>query len=268
VVCRGACVLNNGALMWPPPAPPTPPPTPSKPKAEIKAVVIDHSAVVMSRATHLTAGAAAVYGVGVLSPDPASHAMFTTFSLACIGGYYTVWGVAPALHSPLMSVTNAISGMTTAGGMIICGGGILPATTPQALGLAAVVLSSVNIVGGFILTSRMLQMFKRPSDPPGYEAYYAAPMAALVGGYFVTQGMGIDTINMAYVASGVLCIGGIAAMSSMESSRISPPLAILGVTSGVLTTMGSLGASPAVLTQIALGSAAGGAVGFVMANGL
>ena len=67
----------------------------------------------------------------------------------------------------------------------------------------------INIVGGFILTSRMLQMFKRPGDPPGYEAYYAAPMAALVGGYFVTKGMGVDTINMAYVASGVLCIGSV-----------------------------------------------------------
>lgn len=138
----------------------------------------------------------------------------------------------------------------------------------QALGLAAVVMSSVNIVGGFILTSRMLEMFKRPGDPPGYEAYYAAPAAALVGGYFVTKGMGIDTINMAYVASGVLCIGGIAAMSSMETSRISPPLAILGVSSGVLTTMGSLGADASVLAQITAGSVAGGAVGYVMANGL
>jgi len=269
VVCRGACVLNTGALMWPPPPPPTPPPTPSKPKGEIKKeVVVDHSAVAFSRATSLTIGAGSVYGVGLASPDPASHAMFTTFSLACIGGYYTVWGVAPALHSPLMSVTNAISGMTAAGGMIICGGGILPATTPQALGLVAVVMSSVNIVGGFILTNRMLQMFVRPGDPPGYEHYYALPLSALVGGYFVTKGMGVDTINMAYVASGVLCIGGIAAMSSMETSRISPPLAILGVTSGIVTTMGGLGADAAVLAQITAGTAAGGAVGYYMANGL
>jgi len=213
-------------------------------------------------------GAASVYGVGLASPDPASHTMFTTFSLACIAGYYTVWGVAHALHSPLMSVTNAISGMTAAGGMIICGGGILPATAPQALGLAAVVMSSVNIVGGFILTSRMLDMFRRPGDPPGYEHYYAMPLAALVSGYFVTKGMGVDTINMANMASGVLCIGGIAAMSTMETSRISPPLAIMGVTSGIVCTMGGLGADPAVLAQITAGTVAGGAVGYVMANGL
>jgi NAD(P) transhydrogenase len=268
VVCRGACVLNEGALMWPPPPPPTPPPTPSKPKAEIKEVVIDHSKIAMGRATSMTAGAGAVYALGVASPDPGSHQMFTTFSLACIGGYYTVWGVAPALHSPLMSVTNAISGMTAAGGMIICGGGLLPATTPQALGLAAVVMSSVNIVGGFILTSRMLDMFRRPTDPPSYNQYYAMPLAALVGGYFVTKGMGVDTLNMSYVASGVLCIGGIAAMSAMETSRLSPPLATLGVTTGIVTTMAGLGADPAVLTQIGGGSLLGGAVGYGMAKGL
>ena len=268
VVCRGACVLKEGALMWPPPAPPTPPPTPAKAKPEIKAVVVDHSKVALSRATSVTTGALTVYAVGMASPDPASHAMFTTFSLACIGGYYTVWGVAPALHSPLMSVTNAISGMTAAGGMIICGGGILPATAPQWLGLSAVVMSSVNIVGGFILTHRMLEMFKRPGDPPGYEQYYALPLATLVGGYFVTKGMGVDTINMAYVASGVLCIGGIAAMSSMETSRISPPLAVLGVSSGIITTMGGLACDSAVLAQIGGGCLAGGGLGYVMANGL
>ncbi len=60
------------------------------------------------------------------------------------------------------------------------------------------------------------------------------PLAALVSGYFVTKGMGVDTINMANMASGVLCIGGIAAMSTMETSRISPPLAIMGVTSGIV----------------------------------
>ena len=61
-------------------------------------------------------------------------------------------------------------------------------------------LGAVNIVGGFILTSRMLDMFRRPTDPPSYNQYYALPLSALVGGYFVTKGLGVDTINMAYVA--------------------------------------------------------------------
>lgn len=63
---------------------------------------------------------------------------------ACLGGYQLVYGVAPALHSPLMSVTNAISGMTAVGGMVLLGGGLLPENAGQALGAAALLVSSVR----------------------------------------------------------------------------------------------------------------------------
>ena len=69
--------------------------------------------------------------------------------------------MTPALHSPLMSVTNAISGMVGIGGMFIMGGGYLPGTIPQTLGGLAVLLASINVAGGFIITKRMLDMFKR-----------------------------------------------------------------------------------------------------------
>lgn len=72
-----------------------------------------------------------------------------------------VWNVAPALHSPLMSVTNAISGMVGIGGLFVMGGGYFPGTIPQALGALSVLLASVNVAGGFIITKRMLDMFKR-----------------------------------------------------------------------------------------------------------
>ena len=78
-------------------------------------------------------------------------------------GYHTVWGVTPALHSPLMSVTNAISGITAAGGMILMGGGYYPTNSVQAMAAAAAFISSINIGGGFVITQRMLDMFKRPS---------------------------------------------------------------------------------------------------------
>jgi NAD(P) transhydrogenase len=74
-----------------------------------------------------------------------------------------VWGVTPALHSPLMSVTNAISGITAAGGMCLMGGGLVPHTGAQALAAAAAFISSINIGGGFLVTKRMLDMFRRPS---------------------------------------------------------------------------------------------------------
>jgi len=62
----------------------------------------------------------------MLNPDPYFLAMLTTFSLSVVAGYQSVWGVAHALHTPLMSITNAISGITAAGGLLLMGGGLLP----------------------------------------------------------------------------------------------------------------------------------------------
>lgn len=85
-------------------------------------------------------------------------ALFTVFVLACFVGYYVVWRVTPALHSPLMAVTNAVSSV------IIVGALIAAATDDHAsnlLGFLGIVLASVNIFGGFIVTQRMLSMFKK-----------------------------------------------------------------------------------------------------------
>ncbi len=83
----------------------------------------------------------------------------TIFVLACFVGYYVVWKVTPALHTPLMAVTNAISGIIIVGAIIAVG----PAGVgfSQWVGFGAVVLASVNIFGGFIVTHRMLSMFKK-----------------------------------------------------------------------------------------------------------
>ena len=78
-------------------------------------------------------------------------------------GYHTVWGVTPALHSPLMSVTNAVSGITAVGGMLLMGGGLYPSNATQALAATAAFISCINIGGGFLVTQRMLDMFRRPS---------------------------------------------------------------------------------------------------------
>ena len=83
----------------------------------------------------------------------------TVFVLACFVGYYVVWKVTPALHSPLMGITNAISSVIIVGALIAVG----PAgfTFSKVLGFLAVMLASVNIFGGFIITRRMLHMFKK-----------------------------------------------------------------------------------------------------------
>ena len=82
----------------------------------------------------------------------------TVFFLACIIGYYVVWSVTPALHSPLMSVTNAISSVIIVGAILAAGP--IDISISKIFGLVAVVLASINIFGGFIVTYRMLSMFK------------------------------------------------------------------------------------------------------------
>ena len=85
--------------------------------------------------------------------------LFTAFVLACVVGYYVVWAVTPALHSPLMGVTNAISSVIIVGALIAAGPTDL--NLSKIFGFIAVTLASVNIFGGFIVTQRMLSMFKR-----------------------------------------------------------------------------------------------------------
>jgi len=104
----------------------------------------------------MTAGTAE--HTGVASVDPFLY-LFTVFVLACFIGFYVVWSVTPALHSPLMSVTNAISSVIVVGGLLAAGPALLDFS--KIMGLLAVILASVNIFGGFIVTQRMLAMFKK-----------------------------------------------------------------------------------------------------------
>lgn len=83
----------------------------------------------------------------------------SVFVLACFVGYYVVWKVTPALHTPLMSVTNAISGIIIVGAIIALGPD--GSSFSHLLGFVAVVLASINIFGGFVVTQRMLEMFKK-----------------------------------------------------------------------------------------------------------
>jgi NAD(P) transhydrogenase subunit alpha len=95
---------------------------------------------------------------GAWAIDPYIYGL-TVFALACFVGYYVVWKVTPALHAPLMSVANAISGVVIVGAMIAAGPALFGVS--KVMGFVAVVLASVNIFGGFIVTQRMLEMFRR-----------------------------------------------------------------------------------------------------------
>jgi len=162
-VVRGALVLHEGELMWPPPkkaepspqlpkAPSVTPPVepPKKPQPKPTSPLVS--------AIFMLVAAVALVGLGMVAPASfLSH--FTVFVLACFVGWQVVWNVTPALHTPLMSVTNAISGIILVGGMLQISGPITHVVT--ILGAVAVLIATINIAGGFLVTQRMLRMFQK-----------------------------------------------------------------------------------------------------------
>lgn len=161
-VVRGAIVTQDGDIIPPAPraAPPPPPAKAETTEATPAPVELTPWQKKTREVAGVTAGMGSMLALGKwTSPLLMSNAF--TFALASLIGYRAVWGVAPALHSPLMSVTNAISGMVGIGGLFILGGGFFPETIPQAFGAASVLLAFVNVGGGFVITKRMLDMFKR-----------------------------------------------------------------------------------------------------------
>jgi len=110
-VVRGSIILQDGKSLWPPPAPKVVP-APPKPAAAAKKeepLPRNYFQETLKDSMMYTGGLGTLVGLGMAAPNSAFTTMTTTFSLAGIVGYHTVWGVTPALHSPLMSVTNAIS---------------------------------------------------------------------------------------------------------------------------------------------------------------
>ena len=159
-VQRGMLVLNGGEMMWPPP------------RSEIRAAApqpAKHAAVTANHGgkpvrspwasrVGLVAAAATLALFGLYAPASLVPHL-TVFLLACVVGWHVVWNVTPALHTPLMSVTNAISGIILIGGMDVLRGGASP--TVQVLGAVAILLASINVAGGFLVTQRMLRMFRK-----------------------------------------------------------------------------------------------------------
>jgi NAD(P) transhydrogenase subunit alpha len=183
-VIRGATVVKNGAITWPPP----PPKISAQPQMAVAAPPVEakpaRSKVPawLSRTLQLAVAGAALFGLGLVAP-PAFMSHFTVFVLACFVGYMVIWNVTPALHTPLMSVTNAISGIIVIGALLqiappevrdTISGSIADLVVrheghehsfvsniiPLIAGLA-ILLATINIVGGFAVTQRMLKMFRR-----------------------------------------------------------------------------------------------------------
>ena len=156
-IIRGATICHKGETTWPPPAPKlsaapkqaAPAPAPVAKEEEERSFKGPLIAMVL--------GGLALLGLGAVAP-PSFMAHFTVFVLACFVGYMVIWNVTPALHTPLMSVTNAISSIIIIGALLQ-----ISSTDSVIMWIAAatVLITSINIAGGFAVTRRMLDMFRK-----------------------------------------------------------------------------------------------------------
>lgn len=155
-VIRGATICTGGETTWPPPAPKlsaAPPQT----KPEPITAPIEEKPSVAGPIIATAVGGLALLGLGAVAP-PSFMAHFTVFVLACFVGYMVIWNVKPALHTPLMSVTNAISSIIVIGALLQ-----ISSADKVIMWVAAltVMITSINIAGGFAVTRRMLEMFRK-----------------------------------------------------------------------------------------------------------
>jgi NAD(P) transhydrogenase subunit alpha len=160
-VIRTATVIKDGAITWPAPPLKVPAIAPAKPASAV-APAPKHGEAgkpASNTSTFITMLIAAVVFALIGASAPAAFLPhFTVFVLACFVGYQVVWNVTPALHTPLMSVTNAISGIIVIGALLQ-----ISSPSPLVQGIAAfsVLIATINIAGGFRVTARMLNMFRR-----------------------------------------------------------------------------------------------------------
>jgi NAD(P) transhydrogenase subunit alpha len=173
-VIRGTTVIKEGNITWPPPAPKlSAAPATAKPAAPVAAPAAKKGrghgagepASAKTTAIVFLVGAFLFWYIGAFAP-PAFLGHFTVFVLACFVGYMVIWNVTPALHTPLMSVTNAISSIITIGALVqVAPFEADPGGRPTAwiIGLAVVSIGlvAINMFGGFAVTQRMLQMFRK-----------------------------------------------------------------------------------------------------------
>jgi len=161
---RGATVIKDGEITWPPPAPKIqagPPPAQRPATAtppQVPAVKPEEKPRRWGTLVLMAVAALILFGLGQVAP-PDFLAHFTVFVLAIFVGYMVVWNVTPALHTPLMSVTNAISGIIVVGALLQIGGPLDSIVT--ILAAVAILIANINVFGGFLVTQRMLRMFRK-----------------------------------------------------------------------------------------------------------
>lgn len=284
-------VAYEGEARWPDKITPfTPPPPPKSDMADEVELTEDERMELATQESKddftrnagvASLAAAALLAFGLTGDSPDSVQLAATFALAGLAGYQVVWGVAPALHSPLMAVTNAISGMTAVGGMLLLGhgasqtSGLIPDTPSHWMGALATVLSFINIAGGFLISGKMLDLFRRPTDPKEFFELYAIPSTALVGGLAAAAFLNVGNLGImsgtVAIAAAICCIAAIAGLSDQSTARTGNVLGMTGVAFGLAATtadMSVAGAAPAAFEQVGLLGGLGATIGSVIASGV
>lgn len=284
-------ISYDGEARWPDKITPFSPPPPAKSEAaeeveltieQEKALVDKASQDTFSKNTMIASiGAAALVAFGLTADSPSAVSLLATFSLAGLAGYQVVWGVAPALHSPLMAVTNAISGMTALGGMLLLAHGsadstsLIPDSPAHWMGAVATTLSFINIAGGFLVSGKMLDLFRRSDDPKEFFEYYGAPILIILAGLGAAAYGQVGSLGMmsgsAAIAASILCISAIACLSNQETARTGNVLGMTGVTLGLAATTADMelaGASVTAFEQVGIMSGLGTAIGTALASGV
>ena len=157
-VIRGATVVREGEVVWPPPArTKPPPPAAGTSSVETGGLEPEPRRTGLGSAAALVIGGIVLAGLGTVAP-PSFMGHLTVFVLACFVGWQVIWNVTPALHTPLMSVTNAISGIIVIGALLQVSS---PSSLVEVLAGIAVLIATINVAGGFLVTQRMLRMFRK-----------------------------------------------------------------------------------------------------------
>jgi NAD(P) transhydrogenase subunit alpha len=158
VVQRGITVVKDGEVTWPPPQVQVSAAPAAVAATPVKAATLEKQPMTAGRRFAIVGAIAALMLLLVAAAPPALRGHLTVFALAIVIGYYVIGNVHHALHTPLMSVTNAISGIIIVGALLQIGHGD---TAITAISFVAILLASINVFGGFAVTRRMLSMFSR-----------------------------------------------------------------------------------------------------------
>lgn len=235
-------ISYDGTGRWPDkivPFSPPPPPASSNALAEVVELTPEEQKALAEQKSKdafvknsliASAAAGALVAFGLTADSPSAVNLLATFGLAGLAGYQVVWGVAPSLHSPLMAVTNAISGSTAIGGLLLLASGdhsgsLIPDTPAHWMGALATTLSFVNIAGGFLVSGKMLDLFRRPEDPKEFFELYGIPAAVIVSGLGAAAFLGVGDLGLmsgtTSIAASILCISAIAGKcAKLHFSRI------------------------------------------------